>query len=370
MWFVALKNLLQERTKLFISIGGVAFSVALVVLLNGLYQGWNESLGGYPRSIYADLWVEQDGVGDMFHALSFLPNTLTNQLAAVEGVNQVYPYLGRQTQIHVKGDDTSLFVVGFNPANGFGKPKGMKEGNWENLRDGEIIIDDVFAKKFQLSVGDELTISEEKLKIAAISTGGNMMVFQYAFVTLSEAAKVFGLRDTVNFYLLTVEAGADVERIKMSIRDSIPGVKVLTKQEFVDASRKMIVESFLPVIYVLVLLSLAVGGAVIGITIYSATVEKAREYGMMKAVGVSNRQLYVIVIVQSLVSAIIGYVIGVTLSFPIATLAQYAVPGFLTEFRTIDVAWVFGATMALAVIASYLPVRRLASIDPAEVFKN
>ncbi|MBI2411396.1 MAG: ABC transporter permease [Candidatus Kerfeldbacteria bacterium] len=370
MLFIALKNLLQERTKLFMSIGGVAFAVVLIILLNGLYEGWNESMGAYPKSIPADLWVEQDGVGDMFHALSFLPNNLSDQLKQIDGVNTVHPYLGRQTLLKLNGEDTSLFIVAVDPATGFGKPKTMEDGRWEDLKDGEIIIDEVFAKKQHLNIGDEIQIAERKLKIGGISSGGNMMVFQYAFVTLNEAKELFQLGDKVNFYVIQVAPQADQEKIKNTIINDIPGVKVLTKQEFVDTSRQVIKDSFLPIIYVLVIIGFIIGSAVIGVTIYSATVEKSREYGVLKAIGVTHRQLYAIVMFQSLVSGIIGYVVGLILAYPVARLSRYFVAGFMTEFRLIDIVWVFGATIGMALIATYIPVRRLASIDPAEVFKN
>lgn len=370
MFFIALKNLLQERTKLAISVGGVAFAVLLIILLNGLYQGWNESMGGYPKSLPADLWVEQDGVGDMFHALSFLPDNLDEQLRRVNGVTQVHPYLGRQTMLNINGDDTSLFIVGFNPETGVGKPKSMKIGDWQNLRDGEIIVDEVFLKEQKLALNDTIEISGISLKIAGISTGGNMMVFQYAFVTFNQASQLFQMGNTVNFYLLNTTADQSVDDIKTEIIDTIPGVKVLTKQEFVDASQKMIKTSFLPIIYVLVIIGLCVGSAVIGLTIYTATIEKAREYGVIKAIGVSNNQLYRIVMFQSLISGVLGYALGLALSYPVALLAQTLVTGFLTEIRLFDLAWVFGATIVMSLLATYIPVRRLAAIDPAEVFKN
>ena len=95
MFWLAIRNLFQERTKLLITIGGVAFSVLLIVMLNGLYQGWNTMMGSYAASIEADLWVEQKGVGDMYHTLSFLPDNLEAQLEQTPGVKNAFPYLGR-----------------------------------------------------------------------------------------------------------------------------------------------------------------------------------------------------------------------------------------------------------------------------------
>lgn len=57
MFKIALRNLLQEKTKLAISVGGVAFSVVLMIVLQGLSVGFSNVLGQYFNTVPADLWV-------------------------------------------------------------------------------------------------------------------------------------------------------------------------------------------------------------------------------------------------------------------------------------------------------------------------
>lgn len=370
MFFIALKNLFQEKTKLAICIGGVAFSVLLILIMNGLYQGWNVKMGAYPESIPADLWVEQKGVGDMLHALSFLPDNLKPQLEGVQGVSAVNIYLGRQTIFNMNGKDQSLFIVGFDPGNGIGKPYKMKEGDWQELKKGEIIIDEVFAKEEGLEIGNQLSINNIDLKVAGISTGGNLVSFQYAFVTLTQAREMFNLGQMVNFYLVRVGEGVDIKAVGNEIERKIESVNVLTKEEFVSKTREMLEDTFLPIIYVLVIIGLIIGIAVIGLTTYSATIEKSREYGVMKAIGITNRQLFRLVVIQSLTAGIIGYILGVGFSVLAAYLAENYVSGFVTQLRSLDLFWVFGATILMSLIAAYIPMKRIFSIDPAEVFKS
>lgn len=90
MLFLARRNLLQERTRLLISVGGVAFSVMLIVVLIGLYVGWQIRVTAYIDRVRADLWVAQEGASDMFHATSFLPAGLEASLRRVRGVKAVY----------------------------------------------------------------------------------------------------------------------------------------------------------------------------------------------------------------------------------------------------------------------------------------
>lgn len=370
MVFIALKNLFQEKTKLAISIGGVAFAVLLIIIINGVYQGFSEIMGAYPKSIPADLWVEQKGVGDMYHTLSFLPDNLSGEFFNIDGVDKVDKYLGRQIEFKLKGKNQTLFVVGIDKESGVTKPYKMEEGSWQNLQEGQIIIDKALAKDAKLKIGDTLDINGQTLKVSGISSGGNVITFKYAYVTYDQAKNIFNLGDKVNFYLLKLIPGSNISQVKSDIEAKIPEVNVLTKNEFVDTSRKVITETFLPIIAVLVAIGLLVGTAVIGLTTYSATIEKSREYGVMKAIGLSNSQLFKTVIVQSVISGVIGYIVGVVFGYVISFLSESIVSSFVTEIRLIDLLWVFGATIFMSLIGAYIPMKRIFSIDPAEVFKN
>lgn len=370
MFFIAIKNLFQEKTKLAISIGGVAFAVLLIIIINGVYQGFNEKMGAYPKSIPADLWVEQKGVGDMYHTLSFLPDNMSRQFEDINGVKKVDKYLGRQIMFDLNGKDQSLFVVGIDPKSAVTKPYKMEEGSWQNLQEDEIIIDKTMAKDEKLKISDTLNINGQTLTIGGISSGGNVISFTYAYVTYDQAKSMFNLGNKVNFYLLKLDKGSNVSQVKSDIEETISGVEVLTKDEFVDTSRKVVTESFLPIIAVLVAIGLLVGTAVIGLTTYSATIEKSREYGVMKAIGLSNGQLFKIVIIQSFIAGIIGYIVGAILAFIIGFLSENIVSSFVTQIRPFDLLWVFGATILMSLIGAYIPMKRIFSIDPAEVFKS
>lgn len=77
---LARKNLLREKLRFLISVGGVAFSVMLILVLLGLYRGWNEKLGRYIEGVDADVWVLQKGASDMFHSTSIVQDSLLQEL--------------------------------------------------------------------------------------------------------------------------------------------------------------------------------------------------------------------------------------------------------------------------------------------------
>jgi putative ABC transport system permease protein len=113
-----------------------------------------------------------------------------------------------------------------------------------------------------------------------------------------------------------------------------------------------------------------VGLSVAGLTIYTATVEKSREYGILKAEGFTNLFLYRVVFEQSLVTGILGFLLGAALTVLVAPFAQDSVPQFVVFVRWQDILGVAGVTLLMALIAAYIPIRRIASIDPVTVFKG
>lgn len=368
MFFVAWKNLTHERGRFLISMGGVAFAVLLVLILSGLYQGWNTRIASYINSVGADLWVAQLGSADMSHSVSLLPEDLLPRLKAVAGVKAVHPFIGRQVAFPFKGDDVHIFIVGYMPDSTIGRPVKLLEGK-ETLSGRELIINRVLAKKYGLKLGDKLPIKKgEEWTIAGIAEGGNQIVYTYAFGALESVRQMLEMGEYTNYFLIVKEPGAETAYVKTALERAAP-VQATPATEFVKVNKRIISETFLPIIGVLVLIAFGIGAAVVGLTIYTATVEKEREYGVLKAVGFSNGRLYRVVLSQSLVSALLGYLVGLAVVVPLVWAVEQLEPSFVTAFEPRDLVGVLLMTLLIAVVAAWAPTRRLSHIDPASVFR-
>lgn len=365
---IARRNLFQERTRLLISVGGVAFAVMLILLLAGLYRGWQIRVTAYIDSVPADLWVAQDGASDMFHSGSFLPASIEGNLRRIAGVRDVYRYVGRQVAFDLKGRDAHLYLVGFDPTTGIGGPVAMVSGK-ARPDAGEIIIDRVFASTKGVGIGDVLEINERPLRVVGLSSGGNMVIYQFAFVDLREAERLLQMDGFANLFLVRLDDPSAATAVRERIERDVPGVEVFSRAVFKENNNRIVTETFLPIIAVLTLIALAVGSAVIGLTIYTATVEKAREYGVLKAVGASNRTLYGVVLQQAAAAAVLGYAVGAMVSFVLAWTIQERVPSFMATITIASLGWMFGGALLMSAVAAAIPARRIAGIDPAEAFR-
>jgi putative ABC transport system permease protein len=245
----------------------------------------------------------------------------------------------------------------------------VKSGT-RQIGDRQIIIDEVFARRHGVSLGDSLDINDQRLEVAGISKGGDMVVFQYGFVTRHRARSLLESKDMVTAFLLVYDEDAPEGYVHDQVV-SMSGGAVMVKSlpEMVTANQRVINEGFLPVLGVLLAIGFCVGVAVIGLTIYSAVLEHRRDYGILKAVGARTGQMLFVVAVQALVSAIAGYAVGVGISLLAARGAELWVPQFITNITLRDLALVGVAALFMGLFAAVAPLGKIARVDPAVVFR-
>ncbi len=375
MLLVSRKNLLNERTRLAISVVGIALSVFLIGILLSLFRGWSEKVGEYVEMVPADLWVASEGATDFIQAASILPGSAGTQLRFLPEVDTVSPLIVRPVKLSKAGgdpdDDFDIQLVGYDPAIALGGPREVVEGK-SPPGPGEVIIDKATSDRHGVDIGDSLVRGTGALTVVGKASGGDFVFTQVAFVTLETAADFLALdpRDQRTFFLLTLEDPSEKELLAARLEASAPGVAFFTGEEFADDTRERILGNILPMLIVVLILAFVVGLAVAGLTIYTATVEKSREYGILKAEGFTNLFLYRVVFEQSLAISVLGFLLGASATVVVAPFTQDLVPQFVVLVRWQDLLGVTGATLLMALIAAFIPIRRLAQIDPVTVFKG
>jgi putative ABC transport system permease protein len=367
MLLVARKNLFSEKTRLAISIGGVALSVFLIGILLSLYRGWDQQVGSFVEQVPADLWVASDGTTDFAQSASILPQQLATQIGFLPEVQTVSQLIVRPMEVSREQDpptDTfDLQLVGYDPKVAIGGPLRIVEGKM-TPGPGEIIVDEEMHRRHNVNIGDRLVRGINTLTVVGYS--------QVGFVTLDTAIDFLELnpQGQRTFFVIKLEPGTDVQNAAARLEQATPGVKFIEPHAFAHETRKRILGNILPILIVVLIISFIVGLAVAGLTIYTATVEKAREYGILKAEGFTNPYLYRVVFEQSFVTGLLGFAIGAGLTFIVAPFAQNSVPQFVVYIRWQDITAVAGATIVMSLLAAYIPIRRMTSIDPVTVFKG
>ena len=375
MLLVARKNLFTERTRLAISVGGIALSVFLIGILLSLFRGWDEKVGEYVERVPADLWVASVGATDFINAGSVLPESAGTLLGLLPEVDTVSPLIVRPLALTKAGDnpdnDFEIQLVGYDPAIGLGGPLEIVEGK-SPPGPGEVVVDVQTSNRHGVDIGDRLVRGAQSLTVVGKSAGGDFVFTQTGFVTLETAVDFLRLEPETQrtFFLLTLQDPTEREALAKRLGASAPDVVFFTGEEFADKTRDRIMGNILPILLVVLIVAFIVGLTVAGLMIYTATVEKSREYGILKAEGFTNGFLYRVVFEQSLVTSVLGFLLGAGATILVAPFAQDLVPQFVVFVRWQDLLGISGATLLMALIAAFIPIRRLAQIDPVMVFKG
>lgn len=241
--------------------------------------------------------------------------------------------------------------------------KGRKE-----ISKGEAIVDHVFFTRNNLKLGDTIKVGERELKIVGVSKGTFAVVYPYIFVTTEDATGIFGTTQYVNYYLVQLSGERPADETSRDIIDKLKekdiAVEILTKEKFIQNHKDVINESFNSILFPLVFIGFIIGAAVIGLTLYTITMEKMREYAILKAIGAQNKFLRKIVFKQAVMITLLGFVVGIGLSLLATTFVPQFAPEFFVEINSTTIGITFAAVVFMGLLAPLIPI----SIHPSVLY--
>ena len=367
MWKLARRSVFRERARLALSVGGVAVAVLLMLSLSGVYQSYQRRIADFFGSVPADVWVVQSGTANFFHSSSIIPADAEDDLGAIQGVVAVSPLVMRQVQFDVGGSQSLTNVIGVPQDGPLPGAVRVVEGSG-SPQAGEIVLDRTLVEEAGLQVGDSISLRGLSFRVAGVVSGADMVMTSYSFAALPDVLDLQGTTDVVNFYLLRLGPGASIDGVLADVPHTLEGAEAWPASRVVDENAAVLEGTFLPVIRVILVIGFIVGTAVIGLTTYSAILERRREYGVMKAIGTSPSATFALVLAQAAIAGTMGAITGIMVSLGVARWIPPLVPQFSMSIGAVDVLWILVAVAAMIVSSVIVPVRRLSRIDPAEVF--
>jgi putative ABC transport system permease protein len=358
---LARRLLFRNRGGFLVTVAGVAATVSLLLFIFAVQAGVKDGSTRYVRTADVDLWIAQKGSDNIIKSSSFVPASLAQRIAKIDGVEAASPLVRVISKAEIGGRLTStLFLFGFDPQTRLGAPDATA------LRRGEIVLDESFARKYELGVGDELTIQRRVFRIAALSQGTNALLSQFGFVRFEDGAAILGIEDTASFIL--VRARGDRTALARRIREALPDLAVHEQLDFAHYHDEELDAGVMPVFFGLAAFGAAVGGLIIALMLYSSALERREDYATLKALGAGHRYLLRLVIAQALLVTIAGCLAGVLFMFAITPLLLRAIPTLVLLYEPRQ-AWIFPFALVIGALAAIAPVRVLRGIYPGEVFR-
>jgi putative ABC transport system permease protein len=364
---VARRNLTQEKTRLALSIGGVALAIMLMLILDGFQVGMYQQITSYLEHSPGSVVVAQEGVGNLLGATSLLPLGATSQVQTVEGVAHAVPILSQFVILDLHGKKQPAYLVGYSPELG-GGPWEIVEGR-QPTTDEEMVFDRILARRHEIGVGDEVEVIDRTYRIVGLSGGTTSWMTSFFFLRKSAVEDLFRAPGATSFLLVEVQEGESSEAVRDRI-SGLAGVEALLKSEMEANDSRLFAKFFSAPVRLMTGIAFLIGVLVVGLVIFTATVERQREYGVLKALGARNRVLYEVVLIQALWASLGGSALGILLAQGARMAITAARPQFLILLQADMAGRAIVIGLAMGLLAALAPARAVAGLAPAEVFRR
>ncbi|HLF76669.1 MAG TPA: ABC transporter permease [Dehalococcoidia bacterium] len=367
---LALQNLLQDKLRLVLSVAGIALAVMLILFLLGLRAGVFDRAKAYLGNTPGSVAVLPQGVKSSLAAGSgeYLAAGTTEKIARTPGVARTIPVLEARAMPEFHGKKESVLLIGYDPALGGGAWE-LAEGR-EPVADNEIVLDRVLADRHNFAVGDAFEISGLALKVVGLSNGTSSLSGSYVFARKSLVEKLVLSPGAVSAVLVTASPGTVPEDLATALRQSVPGANVLLKSQVMANDQEIMAGIIDQIIMLMVGAAFIVGALVVGMVLYTATIERRSEYGILKAIGARGGVLYRVTISQAFAAAGLGVLTGIGFAYLMGWLVETFKPQFLVSIEPSAIALTVGAGFLMAVFGALVPARSVVSLAPAEVFRR
>lgn len=356
-----------DRMRFAITAAGIGCAVALMLFLVALHDGVRIEANGYITSRPVHAWITQDNTTSFIKSSSFLLAAGSAAIASVEGVEEVTPIIRVITTMAFGDERVSVILLGIDAGSPAGRPS-LTEGSMLAAA-GDLVVDRAFARTRGLALGDSVLMQGRRFRVVGLSEGTNAVMTQFAFVGLDDARALLGIPQLASFFLVRAKAEVSADSLVARLEGRLPGTNVFTRDAFASNNLRESQGGLLPILVTVATLGGIVALAVLSLLLYGAILEQRETFAVLKAIGASDRVLARVVIFQSLAAVASGLAFGLAAYVICAPLIVRIVPVLALSLSWQAALAVAGLVTAIGLVGALLPLRRVATIHPAELFR-
>lgn len=380
MHYIALRMLAGDRAKTLGLVFTIAFASFLLANQVSIFAGIIQRTASQIVDVVdADLWV-MDPATEYFDEIKPLKETDLLRVRGVTGVAwavRLFKSLPRITAPN--GRFRQAILMGLDDATLIGAPHGkVRVGSLERLREPNAVLIDYAGYRYfwpdgPVVLGRTLEINDRFVRIVGVvDASAPFATFPVVFARYSDAVQFVGReRNQLSFVLAGTDAGLDPAEVARRITRQT-GLAAATGEAWAwQTMRYYLRNTGIPINFGITIgIALIVGIVVMGQTFYLFTLENLKQFGALKAIGVADRTLVGMILLQALVVGALGYALGMGLcaSFFEVTLHRLPTRGLVLLPEAFF--GVGGVVLVIVVIASLLSIRRVLVLEPAVVFRG
>jgi len=379
MNFIALKMLTGDRAKYLGLIFTIAFCTFLLENQTSIFAGILKRTGSQIADVTdADIWV-MDPKTEYFEQTKALKDTDLTRVRGVDGVQwAVKLFKGSPVARTSDGKFAVSFCLGLDDATLTGAPRKILLGSWQRLREPDSVVIDkagyvLLFPGEPLELGRTLELNDHKVTIVGISDPpAPFLSFPVMHTRYSEAVNFVGRERTqLSYVLVKPQPGVNAEELCKRI-EAQTGLRARTSEQFQwDCIGYYLKNTGIPVNFgITITIAVIVGVVVAGQTFYLFTVENLKQFGAIKAIGVTNWQLIGMILLQAFTVGLIGLSLGTGMAGQFFDFFSQKIPtrGLVLLWQSVALT---GATIVFVMIfASILSLRRVLVLEPAIVFRG
>jgi putative ABC transport system permease protein len=326
----------------------------------------------------ADIWV-MDPQAKYIDTVRALRDTDLGRVRGVPGVAWAVPLYKASAPVKtLDGRIDNALLLGVDDATLIGLSRDILLGRAEDLhRPDAIAMDEAGYLRLwpgeKPRLGRELELNDHRAVIVAITNAS--AAFSANIIIHAPYTRAINYlpqgRDTLSFVLARAAPGQKAGDVARAIA-ARTGLQALSSTDFRwKTIHFYLANTGIPISFGLVIvLGVLVGIAIVGLTFNMFVAENLRQYGALKAMGLSDIRLVGLVLLQGAVVGVMGFGIGLGLAasfFVFATAPPGALRGFSLPW------WVAlgdaGLTALIVLLAMFASLRRVLVLDPAIVFR-
>jgi putative ABC transport system permease protein len=367
---LARENAQRNPGRTAVTAAALMIGLALVAFVTVFAAGLKSSVAQVVDENFAGGLVIQNTNG-----FSPIPNAAANAARKVPGVETVATVRSAQAKLLGEGITTRVSA----PSRDIGKALNIEwiKGGPADLRrltGGEAIVSNSFASDHGLEVGDSFQLltqtgSRPRFRVTG-EFDSKLGVFGSILVTQPVMARDFAqTQDSIDF--VTTEPDADAAKVQTLLSKGVevafPTAEVLNQQELKD-QREDQVNSLVSLFYALLAFAVLISLFGVANTLALSIHERTRELGMLRAIGMSRRQVRTMIRYEAVITALIGAILGMVLGLVFATVIAQPLKdeGFTLSYPigSLIILLIFAAFAG--VVAAIAPARRASRLDVLE----
>lgn len=360
----ALRNLTRRKTRTFLTLGGIAIGVTVVVALGAITEGFIDQFTELASGGGADLAAMQANVADM--SLSTIDEQVGRRIATMPDVDEVS---GMVMGFVSTPEVPILLVFGLEPSQFGIEDFTVVEGRTIRER-GEAIIGQPAADSLNKRVGDVMRISGRPFRVVGIYETGVGYQDAGAVIDLRESQALFEKPRQVSFLGIKLNNPERADQVIGEVQRRFPDIMVSRSSDFIENTED--IELTRAMVAVLSSVAVIVGSVGVMNTLLMSVFERTREIGVLRSLGWRRRRILQQILSESLVLGIVGGLIGTAVAVGLVMLlGKVPMWGGLLAGSFKPMIFVQGAAVALGLgaVGGIYPALRATQFQPAEALR-